>query len=235
MKARVTTALVAAAVGVVCVTQAGWIHAKGFVAQVLIAAAWERTERGVADARPWPWADTRPVARLRLGGDGTPLVVLEGSSGRNLAFGPTHDPASVLPGDTGNSVIAGHRDTHFSVLEKVNQGDRLRVDRPDGRTSYFEVSDVRIVDSRRKRIGLDADSPRLTLVTCYPFDAINPGGPLRFVVSADLVDSAKFAFGDFADVRFVAGRQKARLLPAYAVSSSQKALIPVSSRPTVSW
>lgn len=219
MRARVITGFLAAAVGVACVAQAGWIHAKGFVAQVLIAVAWERTERGHANTRPWPWADTQPIARLKLG-EHAPLVVLEGSSGRNLAFGPAHDPASVLPGETGNSVIAGHRDTHFGVLEKVRAGDRLRVDRPDGRTLYFSVSDVRVVDSRKKRIGLDASSPRLTLVTCYPFGAINPGGPLRFVVTADLIAGA--------------GNTSPRRM-ARAVSFSQNALTPVSSRPTVSW
>jgi sortase A len=49
---------------------------------------------------------------------------------------------------------------------------------------------VQVVDSRRKRIALFADAPRLTLVTCYPFDAIQPGGPLRFVVTADLIAGA---------------------------------------------
>jgi sortase A len=218
MKARVTTALIAAAIGLACLAQAGWIQAKGLVAQVLIAAAWERTERGVPDAQPWPWADTRPVARLQFGNHGS-LVVLEGSSGRNLAFGPTHDPASVLPGDLGNSVIAGHRDTHFGVLKNIAKGDRLRLDRPDGRTLYFAVSDARIVDSRGKRIALDAEAPRLTLVTCYPFDAINPGGPLRFVVTADLI----------------AGAGNTSLRQAHVASFSQKALMPVSSRPMVSW
>jgi sortase A len=48
------------------------------------------------------------------------------------------------------------------------------------------VSDVRVVDSRRTRIALAAEGPRLTLVTCYPFDAVVPGGPLRWVVTVDL-------------------------------------------------
>jgi sortase A len=217
MKFRFVTALLAAAIGALCIGQAGWIHAKGLAAQMLIAAAWMRTERGAADAQPWPWADTRPVARLALGGD--TLVVLEGSSGRNLAFGPTHDPASVAPGDIGNSVIAGHRDTHFGVLEKIQAGDPVRVDRPDGRSVYFTVSDVRVVDSRHSRIALDADAPRLTLVTCYPFRAINPGGPMRFVVTAELI----------ADAGITSPRM------AHAVMSPQNALNPVSSRPMVSW
>jgi sortase A len=217
MKLRLATALLAAAIGAICIGQAGWIYAKGLAAQMLIAAAWGRTERGAADARPWPWADTRPVARLALAGD--TLVVLEGSSGRNLAFGPTHDPASVAPGEPGNSVIAGHRDTHFGVLENMQAGDRVRVDRPGGQSLYFAVSDVRVVDSRHTRIALDADAPRLTLVTCYPFRAINPGGPMRFVVTADLIANA--------------GITSPRM--AHAVSFPQNALNPESSRPIVSW
>jgi sortase A len=45
------------------------------------------------------------------------------------------------------------------------------------------------VDSRRTRIVLDTDVALLTLVTCYPFDAINPGGPLRWLVTAERLSS----------------------------------------------
>jgi sortase A len=114
--------------------------------------------------------------------------VLEGSSGRNLAFGPAHDPASVLPGERGNSVIAGHRDTAFRVLGSLQVGDRLQIERA-GRSHWFEVRDVRIVDSRTTRLVLAHERPRLTLVTCYPFASIEYGGPLRWVVTADLLDA----------------------------------------------
>jgi hypothetical protein len=79
------------------------------------------------------------------------------------------------------------------------------VERPDGKLLLFTVTDVRVVDSRRTRLALDGDEPRLTLVTCYPFDAIRPGGPLRFVVTADwavkegpmaTAKAAKFAAGE---------------------------------------
>lgn len=179
------------AIGVVCVAGASWIHIKAQLAQALIAAAWSRTQRGAPQARPWPWADTQPVARLIvLGQHRHQWIVLEGSSGRNLAFGPAHDPASVLPGERGNSVIAGHRDTHFRVLADLRTGDRLRLERSSGEAKLFAVVDARVVDSRGARIVLDGETPRLTLVTCYPFDAIQPGGPLRFVVTADYLADA---------------------------------------------
>lgn len=183
-RALSAVAVLAGTLGLGCLAQAGWIHAKAHLAQRLIDRAWARAEQGERDARPWPWADTRPVARLALSAHGAPLVVLEGSSGRNLAFGPTHDPASVPPGERGNSVIAGHRDTHFAALRTLAPGARLKVERPGGASVWFTVTDVRVVDSRRQRIALDADEPRLTLVTCWPFEALDAGGPLRLVVTA---------------------------------------------------
>jgi sortase A len=191
VSARIAIAASLAAIGIACITAAGWIHMKAFAAQVLINAAWDRTQRGVAQARPWPWADTTPVARMTFR-DWKTLVILEGSSGRNLAFAPSHDAASVLPGERGNSVISAHRDTHFRELEHARVGDRIRVERPDGQRLVFSVTDVRVVDSRTTRIALDANEPHLTLVTCYPFDAISPGGPLRFVVTAHLIAGAGY-------------------------------------------
>jgi sortase A len=183
-------AIAALLAGIICVSEAAWIHVKASLAQALIGAAWRRELAGSRRTQPWPWADTRPLARLtiREGRQAQELMVLEGSSGRNLAFGPAHDPASVMPGDAGNSVIEGHRDTHFAALRAVKLGDTLEVETVNRRHVSFIVTNVRIVDSRRTRIALRADQPRLTLVTCYPLDAVVPGGPLRLVVTADLIE-----------------------------------------------
>jgi sortase A len=180
-------AVAACAAGVICLAEGAWIHAKAYTAQLLIDAAWRRERESSQVAAPWPWADTRPIAKLTWGEGraADSLMVLEGSSGRNLAFGPVHDPASVAPGRLGNSVIEGHRDTHFKILRNAKAGDQVTVEAVDGRETHFVVSDVRVVDSRRARIVLNADVARLTLVTCYPFDAVNPGGPLRWVVTAE--------------------------------------------------
>jgi sortase A len=182
--------LAALVAGLACLAHSGWIYAKAAVAQRLIGNAWGRAQAGDGAAKPWWWADTYPIAKLTLVRSSHELMVLEGSSGRNLAFGPAHDPASVLPGEGGNSVIEGHRDTHFGVLKDLRIGDRLQVELPGHRSVAFAVTDLRIADSRRSRIALDSQRPRLTLVTCYPFDALQPGGPLRYVVTADWVTTA---------------------------------------------
>ncbi len=164
--------------------QGAYIPAKAWVAQEMMQRAWRRAEDGADRPAPWPWADTWPVARLSARGGEIDLIVLEGGSGRTLAFGPGHVSASVLPGDLGNSVVAGHRDTHFAFLKDLREGDSIRIQRPGGREHLFTVTAMDVVDSRRGRLVLDTDEPVLSLVTCYPFDASTPGGPLRYVVSA---------------------------------------------------
>jgi sortase A len=104
--------------------QGACIPAKAWVAQELMQRAWRRAERGESRPVPWPWADTWPVARLSAKGGEIELIVLAGGSGRTLAFGPGHLSASALPGEFGNSVIAGHRDTHFQFLQHPRPAPR---------------------------------------------------------------------------------------------------------------
>ncbi len=167
--------------------QGAYIPAKAWLAQELMQRAWNRVSEGEHRAVPWPWADTYPVARLTSGSRDIDLIVLAGGSGRTLAFGPGHLSASALPGERGNTIIAGHRDTHFNFLRDVEDGELLGVELPDGGRHVYEVIGVDIVDSRRGSLLLDTDMPMLTLVTCYPFDARESGGPLRYVVTARLL------------------------------------------------
>ena len=167
--------------------QGAYIPAKAWLAQELMQRAWLRVNAGEDRATPWPWADTWPVARLSSKSHDVDLIVLAGGSGRTLAFGPGHLGASALPGEIGNMVIAGHRDTHFAFLRNVEPGTRVSVESFGGATYVYEVTGLNVVDSRTGSLLLDTDDPMLTLVTCYPFDAVNPGGPLRYVVTAQRV------------------------------------------------
>jgi sortase A len=167
--------------------QGAYIPAKAWVAQELMHRAWRRAEGGSQKPAPWPWADTWPVARLSAKGGDIELIVLEGGSGRTLAFGPGHLSISALPGQNGNSIIAGHRDTHFQFLQYMKVGEVIHVELPDGRKHIYEVTAVDVVDSRRGSLVLDTDEAMMTLVTCYPFDALQPGGPMRYVVSAQMM------------------------------------------------
>lgn len=165
------------------IADAGWLHAKAWLAQVLLQDAWARTRTTRQPQRPWPWADTHPVARLRVAARGVDQVVLAGDAGRTLAFGPGWAEASAAPGGAGAVVISGHRDTHFGFLQALAPGDAIELDAPGG-TRRYRVAAMRVADTRREALAL-ADDDALWLVTCWPFDAIVPGGPLRYVVRAE--------------------------------------------------
>ena len=159
------------------------IPLKAAVAQFLLQRAWDTTLAGGEQVRPWPWADTWPVARLRLPDQEADLIVLAGASGQALAFGPGHVTGTAIPGDEGISVIGGHRDTHLSVLAGMRPGHRVEVQRADGAVRRFLVARTSVADARRKWI-LPTGQSGVVLVTCYPFGAVRPGGPFRFVVHA---------------------------------------------------
>lgn len=167
--------------------QGTYIPAKAWFAQELMQRAWSRSQSGEQRAVPWPWADTWPVARLTAKSGDVDLIVLAGGSGRTLAFGPGHLSASALPGETGNAIIAGHRDTHFQFLKDIQPGERIKVESSQGAMHLYEVIGVDIVDSQKGSLLLDTETAMLSLVTCYPFDAIDSGGPLRFVVTAKML------------------------------------------------
>jgi sortase A len=174
------TALVGCGLG----GRGAWILAKAALAQVLLERAWIATRAGEAQARPWPWADTWPVARLSAPRLGRGWVVLAGASGRTMAFGPGHLDGTAPPGGGGNTVLTGHRDTHFTALRELRLGDELVVETAAGRAVRYRVESLTIVDQSDGRALQPTLEPTLTLITCYPFDALVPGGRLRYVVRA---------------------------------------------------
>ena len=117
------------------------------------------------------------------------MIVLAGGSGRTLAFAPGHVAGTPLPGEPGLSVIGGHRDTHFRVLKDMEPGTEIVVDDASGAQHRFTVTETRVVDSRITRLDPVEARPALALVTCWPFDAITPGGPMRYLVIAEPMDS----------------------------------------------
>ncbi len=165
--------------------QGGWIYAKAWLAGFMVEQAWTRTLEGENRVRPWPWADTWPVARLSFPRYGSNMVVLEGASGRVLAFAPGHLQGTAFPGEDGACVVAGHRDTHFEVLEHLKPGDLIEVDVRGGLRHSYRVRECAVLDRDDGWALAPTGGSELILVTCWPFDAVVPGGPQRYVVWAD--------------------------------------------------
>ena len=172
------------AASLVCYLQGGWIYAKAWLAQELLAQAWESTLSSREAQRPWPWADTYPVARLRIPRLAKEVLVLAGSHGRTLAFGPGLVAGSAEPGTLGNTVVGGHRDTHFAFLRHLRLGERIDLETAEGVTVDYRVTELVVVDREMTSVLNDSGDRRLTLITCYPFDTVVPGGRLRYVVIA---------------------------------------------------
>jgi len=199
--ARILLAAALLALGGWQFAHGAWIQAKAWLAQVLIARAWQRTLAGEPHARPWPWADTWPVARMSVPSLGIERYVLEGADGAAMAFGPGHLRGTVLPGGQGNSVIGGHRDTHLGFLRDLPIGSKIVVETSDGKRLRYAVRYAQVLDRRDVWIAKQEGPARLTLVTCYPFDALRAGGPQRYVVWAYAIDQLKDRGGERADRR----------------------------------
>ena len=163
-----------------------YIYLKAQLAQFLLNNAWSKTIDGKNKVKPWSWADTYPVAKISFTNLEKNFIVLEGGSSRTMAFGPGHVSATPLPGYGGNSVIVGHRDTHFSLLKHIKPDNIIQMQLPDRYLNY-KVTNTFIVDKNNSEVMQNYGLNQLTLITCYPFDAIHPGGPLRFVVQANSI------------------------------------------------
>ncbi len=158
------------------------IHARAWLGQILLERAWASQTESAEPVRPWPGAETWPVARLQVPELDVERMVLEGSDGPSLAWGPGRLAGSAPINGPGHLVLAAHRDTHFRFLKDLQPDNRLVLTTPGGQARSWRVEATSVVDSRTTVLDLGLQEDRLTLVTCYPFDSPVSGGPLRFVV-----------------------------------------------------
>ncbi len=165
------------------ITDGLYIKMKAVAAQYLLKQAWQETVVRQEPVKPWPWADTWPVARLRLERLGVDCIVLAGDNGEVLAFGPGHLSQSAVPATEGNCVLVGHRDTSFNFLKDVETGDVLSLQNADDKERTYQIVSTTVKKSRELFVE-ETVTPWLTLVTCYPFDTLGVDKDLRFVVFA---------------------------------------------------
>jgi len=113
-------------------------------------------------------------------------VVVEGTSHRSLLLGPGHMKETPAPGQAGNAVITGHRDTFFRHIYELQKGDEILVQR-SGKTFKYEVTSKRIVQPDDMSVLKPSQESRLTLITCYPTYYIGPA-PERLIVTSRLLE-----------------------------------------------
>jgi sortase A len=132
-----------------------------------------------------PLTESELVGRIEIPRLNLRAIIAEGVDSRTLRRAVGHLPGSPLPGQAGNVVLAGHRDTFFRALKDVREDDMVRITTARGRYEYL-VEATAVVEPTRTDV-LDATAePSVTLVTCYPFYLVGDA-PDRFVVRGRLI------------------------------------------------
>ncbi len=164
-----------------------WIPLKAEVGQILLQRAFTQSIATGERVKAWSWADTWPVAEIRIPRLGASAIVLHGATGEALAFGPSYLPDTPKPGERGTSVIAAHRDTHFAFLGDVRIGDEIVVQRDDGLSFRFRIVNSWVAKWNASGIDRHAAGHNLVLTTCWPLDGMVRGED-RLIVEAELVE-----------------------------------------------
>jgi sortase A len=183
-------------IGITCLIWAGATSLSAIVYQVEQSVSLERRDhsldRSEAD-RPAHGVETpveasTPIGRLEIPRIGLSVVVAEGDDENTLKVAVGHLPDTPLPWQEGSSALAGHRDTFFRPLRRIQAGDEIRFATRQGTFRYRVMRHI-VVEPDELWVLDASPAAALTLITCYPFDYIGPA-PRRFVVHAERMDNA---------------------------------------------
>jgi len=146
------------------------------------------TRRAESPPLPKPVVEVDPdvVGRLEIPRLGVNAIVRIGADKTTLARAVGLVPGTARPGESGNTVLAGHRDTFFRPLRRIRVNDRIRLFVPPHEYEY-RVDSMRVVSPEETSVLQSDGTEALTLVTCHPFYFVGPA-PERFVVSATRVE-----------------------------------------------
>lgn len=169
-------ALLAGACGLALIAMGLWVPAKALLAYGLMDRAADTAARNNAPEQPWLWADFGVIGTLSINNQN--IHVLDRATGQALAFGAgQHEEYAALNGPL---VISGHRDTHFSGLKDLKNDAGFSYHH-FGITRRFKVVSTRVFDTTSE--ALHAPEPnQILLITCWPFDGIDPSTTQRFLV-----------------------------------------------------
>jgi sortase A len=190
---------------------ASWLPTKAWLSQALISYSWQQAmmqqslheqnqpDKGLIQGnktkrantniaiKPWPWADTFPIAELSFKRLKEDIVVLNGGDPTTLAF----SAGAIAPFNQTNSakpfVVAGHRDSHFAFLEDILMKDVISMTDQHGQSQLYQVEAIDIVDASSGQLPVLANDSSLILITCYPFNAISSEANERYVITAKLL------------------------------------------------
>jgi sortase A len=142
----------------------------------LVAAALAGIDPATAPALPPP-PEGEPLGIIEIPAIDVARVMVEGVSKADLRKGPGHYPGTPLPGQPGNSGIAGHRTTYgapFNRIDELAPGDEVIVTTVQGRFVYRVVPAPGtdrawfVVDPTDVSVLDPTGDNRITLTACHP-------------------------------------------------------------------
>jgi sortase A len=172
---------------------AAGLLALGYAAYVVIdAKTYQATEqRRFEGAERHPVMSTvltegASIGEIRIPRLGLTAIVAEGDSAATLRRAVGHLADTALPGEPGNVVLAGHRDTFFRPLKDALVGDAITLKTRGGDFEYL-VESTAVVPPTDVGVLLSTGGRTLTLITCFPFSYLG-SAPDRFIVRARQTD-----------------------------------------------
>jgi len=181
------------AVGVFALSYAGYVIADAHVYQTSEQSKFESEIRGtprednlkqIRDRLPV--IDGNPIGEMEIPRLGLKAIFVQGDSPKILRHAVGHVSETAMPGDPGNVVLTGHRDTFFRPLRNVQKGDAITLRTPDGDFQY-QVESTAVVPPSDVQVLEPSSGRMLTLISCYPFYYVGPA-PNRFIVRARQLD-----------------------------------------------
>ena len=162
------------------------IEVKAKVAQVLLERAWSKSLKEGKSIQPWSSFDGTPILKLEIPQYEVSQIVLAGTSGQALAFGPAFHKETYLPSTNKITAISSHRDSHGEYIKNLQIGDTIKLQDLENNWHTFKIEEFLIVNVK-EGVSINKEN-RLLLITCYPFDAILSGTLLRYIVSAKKIE-----------------------------------------------
>jgi sortase A len=132
--------------------------------------------------------ETGVLGELKIANVDLDVMVGEGLDKETLRRAAGHLESSAKPGQPGNVVLLGHRDTFFWPLRNLKEGDIAEL-RTRAGVFRYRIETTEIVMPEEVDVKPRGDHAALMLVTCYPFYRVGPS-PKRFVAQGRLIEGS---------------------------------------------
>lgn len=128
------------------------------------------------------------LGKVKIPSASIDLLLVEGTSSKDLNWGAGHMSSTPMPGEIGNTAIAGHRNytfgSYFSRLGEVEIGDTITVEYGGSNYTYEAYDILTVLPDDVSVLKQTKDSAIITLITCTP----KGSNTHRLIIHGKLID-----------------------------------------------